>query len=214
MQTGNTHCHHVRADGCCSRAHSGALYIHAGDTTDELFSAPKVQLINLLNKHLTNAPSGNSSPCQIMGSMAMAVAAIVCFAEHIASSGTCMEEATRLAAEREAQQAQRAQRRAQRVEERRAEKQARAGPSGADGLEDAADLEDSDVDEDDVAASDETGAASQLLPAFALSKIMLDWIETHQSSRGVYAKLVQALQCLTTDCGSANTALAWGLEQV
>ena len=33
-----------------------------GESQEELFSAPKVQLINLLNKHLTNAPDGDEPP--------------------------------------------------------------------------------------------------------------------------------------------------------
>lgn len=181
-----------------------------------------MQLINLLNKHLTNAPCGATEPYEIMAGMAQAVAAMVCCGESIAAAGTCHEEARRLAAgqaaaaaqsaaqRKRARQAAAAARRAAKQERAAQRAQLAAAGDAGQQLDTAEDLEDSDAEGsddpgDDMSAELDAEAAEKLLPAVAWSKVAEEWIAQNQEAGGVRAKLARALQLLLTQPSFSST---------
>lgn len=74
----------------------------------EMFSAPKVQILRIVEKFLGNCPEAESSIEECMTEMAEVVAGVVCFADYLTRAGTCSEEAARLSTQAQEVAARRA----------------------------------------------------------------------------------------------------------
>jgi hypothetical protein len=74
-----------------------ACDFHAeGEKMDEIFSAPKVQISRIVDKYLSDSPAGELQEVDIQREMSEVVCALVCFADHLLSTGTAAEYASKL----------------------------------------------------------------------------------------------------------------------
>ena len=139
---------------------------------------------------------------------------VICFAQYVASGGTCSEEATHLVRLKQQDAQERQRRRDERAEASRKRKAARAAQHTAGQLATENDLEDSDI-EDELDKLAEAQAEKALLAAPSLSKLVSDFLDTHlQGDDRVLKSLARALKALTTDMHDPDTVAAWHLAQV
>eukprot|EP00892_Ulva_mutabilis_P012185 jgi/Ulvmu1/9339/UM050_0089.1 len=140
---------------------------NGGEATDELSSSPKVQIMRITDKYLTDAPVAPRKI--ILHELPQVVGAVVCFADYLCDDGTAAEAAERLVAAAAAADAAARQRAAderaakRRVAEERAALRAQGAViAGDNGL----DLED-DSDEEEVVMVEEVAAEVPAAPVVA-----------------------------------------------
>ena len=164
----------------------------AGEATDELFSSPKVQIMRITDKYLTDAPVAPTDV--ILRELPQVVGAVACFAGYLCAEGTSAEAAELLAAHA-AGAAAAAQTRAaaesaakRAVAEERAELRAAGavivGDHGSDLEDDVADVPEVHAAGDDVAvhaagderavhaAGDDVAVRRRLLSCVSLAKVV------------------------------------------
>lgn len=157
----------------------------AGEGAEEIFSSPKVQMMRITDKYLTDAPMAPTEV--ILREMPQVVGAVCCFAGFLCADGTSAEAAERLRAEAARAAAAKQRCEAAEYEAKRARAAARAelralgaviiGDNGSD-LEDDIDDDGNEVkregDAAEVAAGEGMGdvAAGTMLSCMSLAKVV------------------------------------------
>ena len=146
----------------------------AGEATDELFSSPKVQIMRITDKYLTDAPVAPTDV--ILRELPQVVGAVACFAGYLCAEGTSAEAAELLAAHAAGAAAAAQTRAAAESAAKRAVAEERAELRAAGAVivgDHGSDLEDDVADVPEVhAAGDDVAVRRRLLSCVSLAKVV------------------------------------------